>query len=53
MSRWKLKACPRCGGDLFIYKDEYGWKESCLQCGFIRDLNEVQKEEKKEPCQVK
>ena len=33
---WKLKACRHCGGDVFLDKDEYGWFENCLQCGYIR-----------------
>ncbi len=36
--RWKLKGCPRCNGDLFTQRDEYGWQEQCLQCGYTRDL---------------
>ena len=28
-----LKNCPRCHGDLFQERDQYGWYVSCLQCG--------------------
>jgi len=30
--------CPRCGGNLYLDTDHYGWYEQCLQCGCIRDL---------------
>ena len=43
---WKLKGCPRCGGDLLIEKDLlYGWCEKCFQCSFSRDLKELAKSE--------
>ncbi len=35
---WRLKSCPRCGGDTFIDRDVEGWYEQCLQCAFRRDL---------------
>lgn len=36
---WRLKGCPRCGGDVAIYNDEHGtWIANCLQCGFTREL---------------
>jgi hypothetical protein len=41
--RWKLRSCPRCGGDVFIDGDFYGWYEKCLQCGYcykLRSLDE-------------
>ena len=34
MSRWKSKACPRCGGDMFVDRDLDSWYEQCLQCSF-------------------
>ena len=37
----KFKACPRCHGDLIVGRDEYGWVENCMQCGFSRDLKVV------------
>ena len=47
MANWKLKSCPRCGGDLLIEKDLlYGWNEKCFQCSFSRDLKESVKSEK-------
>jgi len=33
--RWKLKDCPRCGGDIFMDIDENGWLGHCLQCGYM------------------
>ena len=32
---WKIKACPRCQGDLFADYDEAGMFDHCLQCGYI------------------
>ena len=33
-----LKACPKCKGDLFLDQDHYGKYQSCMQCGYMRDL---------------
>ena len=41
MLSWKLKACTRCGGDLFIDRDIDGWFEQCLQCSYRRELKEL------------
>ena len=38
MSRWKSKACPRCGGDMFIDRDLDSWYEQCLQCSYKMEL---------------
>jgi len=35
MVSWKLKSCPRCGGDIFTDRDYYGWYEQCLQCSYL------------------
>ena len=43
MAIWKLKGCPRCGGDLYLDNDEYDWYETCLQCSFRQELKEVDK----------
>ena len=40
--------CPKCGGNLYLDKDHYGWYEQCLQCSFTRDLRIVYKEDGKE-----
>lgn len=36
------KACPRCGGNIFLDADQYGWFEHCLRCGHTRDLPSVE-----------
>ena len=36
----KLKACPRCGGDVHANRDAYGGYEECLQCGWMRDVED-------------
>ena len=39
---WKLKSCPRCGGDVFVDRDVYeGWYEQCLQCGYRAALRNI------------
>ena len=39
----RLKGCPKCMGDVRTDRDEYGWYEECLQCGYLRDLVEVRR----------
>ncbi|MBM4433249.1 MAG: hypothetical protein FJ025_04545 [Chloroflexi bacterium] len=54
---WKFKACPRCGGDIYIDNDQYGWFEHCLQCGYMGELRPIyearekvaEEEKEKEP----
>jgi len=41
MVMWKLKKCPRCGGDFFLEKDIYGWYKQCLQCSYRQELKEI------------
>lgn len=57
---WKLKACPRCEGDVFIDKDKEHdtWYEQCLQCGYQRALRvmrefEAPPESEKDPVLAK
>ncbi len=38
MTKWKLKSCPRCGGDMLIDKDLNFWYEQCLQCSYRVEL---------------
>ena len=38
--------CPKCGGNLYLDSDHYGWYEKCLQCAFTRDLTVVYKDGK-------
>jgi len=33
--------CPRCGGNVFVYRDLHGWHEQCLQCSRIWYLDSV------------
>ena len=35
------RKCPRCGGNLYLDSDRFGWYEECLQCGLISDLREI------------
>ena len=39
--RWKLKNCPRCGGDVFVDNDNENWFEQCLQCSYRRDMPSI------------
>ncbi|MDD5701136.1 MAG: hypothetical protein PHU23_03710 [Dehalococcoidales bacterium] len=33
--------CPKCGGNVYLDSDHYGWFEQCLQCGFTRNMKKV------------
>ena len=35
------KRCSKCGGNIYLDKDLYGWYEECLQCGFAYDLGGI------------
>ena len=35
-----FKGCPRCSGDLYEDRDQYGPFISCVQCGFSKDIME-------------
>ena len=37
---FSFKRCPKCGSNIFMDKDIYGWYEQCLQCGRSSDLPE-------------
>jgi len=41
MPMWRMKACPRCGGDSYIDRDMDGWYEQCLMCSHRRELKEL------------
>lgn len=42
MRKLKPEGCVRCKkGDVALDKDQYGWYEYCLQCGYIRDLPDM------------
>jgi len=45
---WKLKGCPRCGGDVFIDREFDVWYAQCLQCSHRREVDAVD-EPKKQP----
>ena len=36
----KFKLCPRCRGDLYLGEDIFGTYYSCLQCGYLRDVEQ-------------
>jgi len=33
------KRCPKCGGNIFLDRDSYGWYEQCLQCSHTSYLD--------------
>ena len=35
------KRCPKCGGNVYLDRDLYGWYEQCLQCGYTCDLKSI------------
>jgi len=39
--------CPKCGGNIFLHRDLYGWYEQCLQCSRIWYLNSIVEEREK------
>jgi ribosomal protein S27AE len=45
---WKLKGCPRCGGDVFIDREFDVWYAQCLQCSHRHEVNTVA-ESRKQP----
>jgi len=49
MGIWKLKSCPKCGGDMFLDTDiDKSWYEQCLQCSYRHELRSIY-ESKEEP----
>ena len=40
----KFKECPRCQGDLYLTEDAFGRFLSCMQCGYLRDLEQPARE---------
>ncbi len=38
-----LKACPRCGGDLIVEREEFAQVVTCLQCGYTGDLRTLRR----------
>ena len=45
----RLKACPRCNGDIVFERDEWGWYEQCIQCGYLRDLQNEDEVKQQQP----
>ena len=39
MTRFKI--CPRCRGDLYQTQDMFGKFLSCLQCGYLKDIEQA------------
>lgn len=35
------KRCRRCGGNIYIENDQFGWYEQCLQCGHTADMGSI------------
>ena len=54
----RLKSCPRCKGNIRFDRDQYGWYEECIQCGYLRDLESIvlarepNPKKEKEPCRA-
>lgn len=38
----KFKVCPKCRGDLYLGEDIFGKYLSCMQCGYLKDVEEPQ-----------
>ncbi|MEE8414296.1 MAG: hypothetical protein V3R96_07070 [Dehalococcoidales bacterium] len=41
MTRWKLKSCPKCRGDVYIERELGNWYARCLQCGHQQYLSNM------------
>lgn len=37
----QMQKCPRCSGDLYDERDQYGEYFACLQCGYLQEKPEV------------
>ncbi|MFC1871338.1 hypothetical protein ACFLYF_02935 [Chloroflexota bacterium] len=46
MVKWRVKGCPRCGGDMFLETGMEGWFWDCLLCGFRDEVSEVELNQK-------
>ena len=40
----KFKECPRCQSDLYFAEDAFGRYLSCMQCGYLPDLEQPARE---------
>jgi hypothetical protein len=36
---WSPRSCPRCRGDIFVVYEVGARVETCLQCGFVREID--------------
>lgn len=37
----RLESCPRGKGDVVLERDQWGRCELCVQCGYLRDLQDI------------
>ncbi len=35
------RKCAKCGGNVYLDSDYFGWFEQCLQCGHVSDLKDM------------
>jgi hypothetical protein len=40
-SGFVARKCLKCGGSVYLDRDQFGWYEQCLQCGFVSDLKDI------------
>jgi hypothetical protein len=40
-SGFVARKCPKCGGSLYLDRDQFGFFEQCLQCGLVSDLKDI------------
>ena len=43
-TQFEYTRCPRCGGKIYLDNDHYGWYVQCLQCGYLRNVENVSME---------
>lgn len=36
MAMWRIKSCPKCGGDVYLDVEGNIWFDHCLQCGYMQ-----------------
>lgn len=41
MAVWKIKKCPKCENELVIQREREIWYESCVLCGYSRDISNL------------
>jgi len=47
----RLKSCPKCKtGDIGVDRDQHGWYEYCIQCGYMRDLISIVEVRQEQAC---